>query len=139
VDAAEGAFALGFAAGALLVMLSDTLMPEAFALGGREAGLLTLRRIKPPSNGKRSMPSHSRRRPSRSVAVAVHSLTTRPSRTYMRLPRKLRSGQFSKIRAMCPGTSSPSIRSPAVWFSKTIPGACSATIAATSWAFQASL
>ena len=30
-----------FAAGALLVMLSDTLMPEAFELGGREAGLLT--------------------------------------------------------------------------------------------------
>jgi zinc transporter, ZIP family len=41
VDAAEGAFALGFAAGALLVMLSDTMIPEAFALGGREAGLLT--------------------------------------------------------------------------------------------------
>jgi ZIP family zinc transporter len=38
---AEGAFALGFAGGALLVMLSDTLMPEAFKLGGREAGLLT--------------------------------------------------------------------------------------------------
>jgi zinc transporter, ZIP family len=38
---AGGAFALGFAGGALLVMLADTLMPEAFALGGREAGLLT--------------------------------------------------------------------------------------------------
>jgi zinc transporter, ZIP family len=38
---AGGAFALGFAAGALLVMLSDTLIPEAFELGGREAGLLT--------------------------------------------------------------------------------------------------
>jgi ZIP family zinc transporter len=38
---AEGAFALAFAAGALLVMLADTLMPEAFELGGREAGLLT--------------------------------------------------------------------------------------------------
>ena len=38
---ATGAFALAFAGGALLVMLSDTLMPEAFALGGREAGLLT--------------------------------------------------------------------------------------------------
>jgi ZIP family zinc transporter len=36
-----GAFALGFAGGALLVMLSDTLMPEAFELAGREAGLLT--------------------------------------------------------------------------------------------------
>jgi ZIP family zinc transporter len=38
---AEGAFALAFAGGALLVMLTDTLMPEAFELGGREAGLLT--------------------------------------------------------------------------------------------------
>ncbi len=36
-----GAFANTFAAGALLVMLADTLMPEAFKLGGREAGLLT--------------------------------------------------------------------------------------------------
>jgi ZIP family zinc transporter len=36
-----GAFALAFAAGALLVMLADTLMPEAFELGGREAGLAT--------------------------------------------------------------------------------------------------
>jgi ZIP family zinc transporter len=34
-----GAFALAFAGGALLVMLTDTLMPEAFELGGREAGL----------------------------------------------------------------------------------------------------
>jgi ZIP family zinc transporter len=38
---AAGAFALAFAGGALLVMLADTLMPEAFELGGREAGLLT--------------------------------------------------------------------------------------------------
>lgn len=38
---ATGAFALAFAGGALLVMLADTLMPEAFALSGREAGLLT--------------------------------------------------------------------------------------------------
>jgi ZIP family zinc transporter len=38
---AAGAFALAFAGGALLVMLADTLMPEAFTLGGREAGLLT--------------------------------------------------------------------------------------------------
>ena len=36
-----GAFATAFAAGAILVMLADTLMPEAFELGGREAGLLT--------------------------------------------------------------------------------------------------
>jgi zinc transporter, ZIP family len=39
--AANGAFALGFAGGALLVMLTDTLFPEAIALGGRESGLLT--------------------------------------------------------------------------------------------------
>ena len=38
---AGGAFVLAFAAGALLVMLADTLMPEAFELGGREAGLVT--------------------------------------------------------------------------------------------------
>jgi zinc transporter, ZIP family len=38
---AGGAFATAFAAGALLVMLADTLMPEAFDLGGREAGLVT--------------------------------------------------------------------------------------------------
>ena len=37
-----GAFALAFAGGAVLVMLADTLMPEAFELGGREAGLLTV-------------------------------------------------------------------------------------------------
>jgi len=41
MEAGGGAVALGFAAGALLVMLSDTLIPEAFELGGREAGLLT--------------------------------------------------------------------------------------------------
>jgi len=39
--AGGGAVALAFAAGALLVMLADTLMPEAFKLGGREAGLAT--------------------------------------------------------------------------------------------------
>jgi ZIP family zinc transporter len=36
-----GAFITAFAAGAVLVMLADTLMPEAFELGGREAGLVT--------------------------------------------------------------------------------------------------
>lgn len=36
-----GAFALAFAGGALLVMLADTLMPEAYELAGRNAGLLT--------------------------------------------------------------------------------------------------
>jgi ZIP family zinc transporter len=39
--ASNGAFALGFAGGAVLVMLADTLFPEAIELGGREAGLLT--------------------------------------------------------------------------------------------------
>jgi ZIP family zinc transporter len=37
----NGAFALGFAGGAVLVMLADTLFPEAIELGGRESGLLT--------------------------------------------------------------------------------------------------
>lgn len=41
VGAAGGAFITAYAAGALLVMLADTLMPEAFELGGSEAGLLT--------------------------------------------------------------------------------------------------
>jgi ZIP family zinc transporter len=37
----DGAIVLAFAAGSLLVMLADTMMPEAFQLGGRAAGLLT--------------------------------------------------------------------------------------------------
>jgi zinc transporter, ZIP family len=37
----DGAFALGFAAGALLVMITDTLLPEAYELGRREAGLFS--------------------------------------------------------------------------------------------------
>ena len=41
VGATGGAFVTAFAAGALIVMLADTLMPEAFELGGREAGLVT--------------------------------------------------------------------------------------------------
>jgi ZIP family zinc transporter len=41
IPTAGGAFVTAFAAGALLVMLADTLIPEAFELGGREAGLLT--------------------------------------------------------------------------------------------------
>lgn len=41
VPTSSGAFVTAFAAGALLVMLADTLMPEAFELGGREAGLVT--------------------------------------------------------------------------------------------------
>ena len=41
VGSAGGAFVTAFAAGALIVMLADTLMPEAFELCGREAGLLT--------------------------------------------------------------------------------------------------
>jgi len=41
IPTSSGAFVTAFAAGALLVMLADTLMPEAFELGGREAGLVT--------------------------------------------------------------------------------------------------
>ena len=41
MPAGGGSFALAFAGGALLVMLADTLMPEAFVLSGREAGLVT--------------------------------------------------------------------------------------------------
>lgn len=37
----DAAVLLAFAAGAVLVMLADTLMPEAFELGGRAAGLAT--------------------------------------------------------------------------------------------------
>lgn len=35
------AFILAFAAGAILTMLADTMMPEAFQQGGKAAGLLT--------------------------------------------------------------------------------------------------
>jgi ZIP family zinc transporter len=35
------AFVLAFAGGAILVMLADTMMPEAFELGGKPAGLAT--------------------------------------------------------------------------------------------------
>jgi zinc transporter, ZIP family len=35
------AFVLAFAAGAILTMLADTMMPEAFEKGGRAVGLLT--------------------------------------------------------------------------------------------------
>jgi ZIP family zinc transporter len=41
IPTSSGAFVTAFAAGALVVMLADTLMPEAFELGGREAGLGT--------------------------------------------------------------------------------------------------
>jgi zinc transporter, ZIP family len=34
-------FVLAFAAGAILTMLADTMMPEAFEKGGKAAGLLT--------------------------------------------------------------------------------------------------
>lgn len=42
-DASAGttALVLGFAAGAILTMLADTMMPEAFESGGRLVGLLT--------------------------------------------------------------------------------------------------
>jgi zinc transporter, ZIP family len=35
------AFVLAFAAGAILTMLADTMMPEAFEQGGKAVGLLT--------------------------------------------------------------------------------------------------
>ena len=35
------AFVLAFAGGAVLTMLADTMMPEAFAHGGRSVGLVT--------------------------------------------------------------------------------------------------
>ena len=43
-DGASGdtvAFVLAFAGGAILTMLADTMMPEAFAHGGRLVGVLT--------------------------------------------------------------------------------------------------
>ena len=49
------------------------------------------------------------------------------------------SGQVSKIEPMWARTSSPLADSPAVWLSKTMSGACMATIASRSWAFQAAL
>jgi ZIP family zinc transporter len=42
VPQSSGALLEGFAAGALLTMLADTMMPEAFELGGRAAGTLTV-------------------------------------------------------------------------------------------------
>ena len=42
VPGADGAFAQAFAAGAVLVMLADSMMPEAFHHGGPTAGLLTV-------------------------------------------------------------------------------------------------
>ena len=49
------------------------------------------------------------------------------------------SGQVSKIDPMWARASSPWADSPAVWFSKTMSGACIAMIASRSWAFQAAL
>jgi len=42
IPSAEGAFAQAFAAGAVLTMLADAMMPEAFQHGGRVAGLVTV-------------------------------------------------------------------------------------------------
>ena len=39
--AATVAFVQSFAGGALLTMLADTMMPEAFKYGGKQAGLFT--------------------------------------------------------------------------------------------------
>jgi ZIP family zinc transporter len=42
VPGVDGAFAQAFAAGAVLTMLSDSMMPEAFEHGGPSAGLFTV-------------------------------------------------------------------------------------------------
>jgi zinc transporter, ZIP family len=42
VPAADGAFAQAFGAGAVLTMLADAMMPEAFEHGGRTVGLVTV-------------------------------------------------------------------------------------------------
>jgi ZIP family zinc transporter len=42
VSEQEGALVQGFAAGALLTMLADTMMPEAFEFGGKLVGLVTV-------------------------------------------------------------------------------------------------
>jgi zinc transporter, ZIP family len=41
MEVATGVFVQGFAAGALLTMLSDTMMPEAYREAGKVAGLMT--------------------------------------------------------------------------------------------------
>jgi ZIP family zinc transporter len=38
----DGVLAQSFAAGALLTMLTDTMIPEAFENGGKAVGLLTV-------------------------------------------------------------------------------------------------
>jgi ZIP family zinc transporter len=42
IPSADGAFAQAFAAGAVLTMLADTMMPEAFEHGGKTTGLVTV-------------------------------------------------------------------------------------------------
>lgn len=42
VPSADGAFAQAFAGGAMLTMLADAMMPEAFEHGGRVVGLVTV-------------------------------------------------------------------------------------------------
>jgi ZIP family zinc transporter len=42
LPAADGAFAQAFGAGAVLTMLADAMMPEAFEHGGRSVGLVTV-------------------------------------------------------------------------------------------------
>jgi zinc transporter, ZIP family len=42
VPAADGAFAQAFGAGAVLTMLADAMMPEAFEHGGPSVGLVTV-------------------------------------------------------------------------------------------------
>jgi zinc transporter, ZIP family len=42
IPAAEGVFAQAFAAGAIIAMLANTMLPEAVREGGKEVGLLTV-------------------------------------------------------------------------------------------------
>jgi zinc transporter, ZIP family len=42
IPAAEGVFAQAFAAGAIIAMLANTMLPEAVRQGGKEVGLLTV-------------------------------------------------------------------------------------------------
>jgi ZIP family zinc transporter len=42
IPAAQGVFAQAFAAGAIIAMLANTMLPEAVRHGGKEVGLLTV-------------------------------------------------------------------------------------------------
>ena len=98
----------------------------------------SLRRISPSSNGKTSTPSHSSRRPSRRRRRRRPLADDEPVAHVQADGRETRGRASSRRSARgAARPSSPSTRSPAVWFSNTIPGACKATIASTSCAFHA--